>query len=99
MQEEVLHVDYDEGGARGFDTGAFPGSCHGNGDGLSRGCDHGARQVVCIISKVDPMVVKVAEEGGAGCWECDVLVRCDDVGRCKGQSCHSGYGGCSELHG
>lgn len=80
MKEKVLHVDYDESGARGFDDGAFPGACHGDGEWLGRGCDHGPRQVVCIISKVDPVVVDVTEEGGVCCWESYILVRRDDGG-------------------
>jgi len=44
------------------------------------------------------VVVNVAEEGGVGCRERDVLVRCDDGGRREGQSCRGGYDRRSELH-
>jgi hypothetical protein len=98
MKEEVLHVDYDERGARWFDDGTLPRSGHGNGGRLCGWRDHGPRQVVCIIAEIDPVVVYVSEKGGVGCRERDVLVRCDYGGRCDGQGCRSGKNWRNELH-
>jgi len=60
MQKEVLHVDYDEGGAGRLDESTFAGSGRGNSDWFGCRGDEGACQVERLISEVDPVVIDVA---------------------------------------
>ena len=63
VEEEVLHVDDDEGGAGRFDQGALPAAEHGDFDGVGDGGDGGPREVVEAGGGDVPVVVDVAEGG------------------------------------